>query len=99
MNHNNASGKGDVDCDLEQILLLVLSWNPSPHETEQADHSDQGDNLAFVLLLVVLLLPSVLLVVGGGLVGLRNGEGECGSSSSFPPPPPPPPIPPPPCPT
>ena len=99
MNHNNASGKGDVDCDLEQILLLVLSWNPSPQETEQADHSDQGscDNLAFVLFLVVLLLPSVL-VVGGGLVGSRNGEGECGSSSSFPPPPPPP-IPPPPCPT
>ena len=70
--------------DLEQTLLLLLSWNPSPQETEHGDQSAQGspDDLIFFVVVAVVVVG-----VGGGcgrLVEMRTG-GKWTVSSSPPP--------------
>ena len=73
--------------DLEQTLLLLLSWNPSPQETEHGDQSAQGSPDDLILFVVVAV------DVGGGLVEMRTGDKW--TVSPPPPPPTPPPTPPP----
>ena len=85
--------------NLEQTLLLFLSWKPSPQETEQGDHSVQEgafedlllESLKDLFLQLADLLPTFLLV-GGKVVELKSW-GSCGSASSSSPSPSPPPTP------